>query len=180
MVAGTSGKGRVRRPSQCRTGACDHARVPSEFLPPDPYADAPGVHRPGAQRPTPQPAFVPPNAQLPAPAKGQNNRSVAALALGSAGLGVLFFSAGALFLLTLPASIAGWILGQQAKRRDAGREQANVAVIIGIVGTVLGVVAAVVWILIIAFTDWTTSNEIDAGGGQNPRFDVVRAVTQRP
>jgi uncharacterized membrane protein len=154
--------------------------VPSEFLPPDPYADAPGLHRPGARRLTPQPVFVPPNAQLPAAAKGQNNRAVSALALGSAGLGVLFFSAGVLFLLTLPASIAGWILGQQAKRRDVGREQADVAVIIGIVGTVLGVVAAVVWILIIAFTDWTTSNEIDAGGGQNPRFDVVRAVTQRP
>jgi hypothetical protein len=154
--------------------------VPSQFLPPDPHADVPGANRPGAHRPSPQPVFVPPNAQVPVAAKGQNNRAVAALALGSAGLGVLFFSAGALFLLTLPASIAGWILGQQAKRREAGREQANVAVIIGIVGTVLGVVAAVAWILIIAFTDWTTSTEIDAGGGENPRFDVVRAVSQRP
>jgi hypothetical protein len=171
----------VRTGSAERSGrSCDHARVPSEFLPPDPYADAPGAQRPGARRPSPQPAFVPPNVPLPAAAKGQNNRAVAALALGSAGLGVLFFSAGALFLLTLPASIAGWVLGQQAKRREAGREQANVAVIIGIVGTVLGVVAAVAWILIVSFTDWTTNTEIDAGGGGNPRFDVVRAVTQRP
>jgi hypothetical protein len=148
--------------------------VPSEFLPPDPYADLPGPYRPGGR-----PAFVPPNQPLPAAAKAQNNRALAALALGSAALGLLFFSAGALFLLTLPGSIAGWILGHQAKRRDAGREQANVAVIIGVVGTVLGVVAAVVWILIIAFTDWTTSTQIDRGGGQKPRFDVVRAVTRR-
>jgi hypothetical protein len=140
----------------------------------------PGASRAGAHRASPQPVFVPPNAALPAATKGQNNRAVAALALGSAGLGVLFFSAGALFLLTLPASIAGWILGRQAKRPEAGREQANVAVIIGVVGTVLGVVAAITWILIVAFTDWTTSTEIDAGGGENPRFDVVRAVTQRP
>ena len=49
-----------------------------------------------------------------------------ALALGSAGLGVLFFT-------------------------------------------------AVAWILIIAFTDWTTSTEIESGGGEKPRFDVVRS-----
>jgi hypothetical protein len=142
--------------------------VPSEFLPPDPYADRPAGER------TARPVFVPPDTPLPAAARAQNNRAVAALALGSAGLGLLFFSAGALFVLTLPASIAGWILGRQASRREAGHDQANVAVIIGIVGTVLGVVAAVAWILIIAFTDWTTSTKVEAGGGPSPRFDVVR------
>ena len=144
--------------------------MPSDFLPPDPYAELPGTHRSGGP-----PVFAPPDAQRRATAKGQNNRAVAALALGSAGLGVLFFTAGALFVLTLPASIAGWVLGRQAKRGDGGPDQANVAVIIGIVGTVLGVIAAVAWILIIAFTDWTTSTEIESGGGEKPRFDVVRS-----
>jgi hypothetical protein len=154
--------------------------VPSQFLPPDPHADVPGANRPGAHRPSPQPVFVPPNAQVPVAAKGQNNRAVAALALGSAGLGVLFFSAGALFLLTLPASIAGWVLGRQAKERPTGRDQANVAVIIGIVGTALGVIAAVAWILIISLTDWTTTTEVDGGGGERPRFDVIRPVSPLP
>jgi hypothetical protein len=148
--------------------------VPSEFLPPDPYAD-----RADLQRPAGRPAFVPPNAPLAAPATGQDRRAVAAVALGSAALGVLFFSAGSLFVLTLPASIAGWILGRQAKRREPGREQANLAVVIGIVATVLGVVAAVAWILIVAFTDWTTSTQLGGGGGGGGaglHFDVVRLV----
>jgi len=144
--------------------------VPSEFLPPDPYADLPG-----AQRRSGEPAFVPPNAPLPTTDTNQSGRPVAALALGSAGLGVLVFTAGALFLLTLPASVAGWMLGRQAKRRETGSDQANLAVTIGIVGTVLGVIAAVVWILIITFTDWaTTSTKIDRGSRQAPRFDVIR------
>jgi hypothetical protein len=150
--------------------------VPSDFLPPDPHADPPP-----AAHPSGRPVFVPPNAPVPvASAKGQNNRAVAALALGSAGLGLLFFSAGALFLLTLPASIAGWVLGRQAKERPTGRDQANVAVIIGIVGTALGVIAAVAWILIIALTDWTTTTEVDGGGGERPRFDVIRPVSPLP
>jgi hypothetical protein len=144
--------------------------VPSEFLPPDPYADLPR-----AQRPTGQPVFAPPNAPVPATARNQNSRAVAALALGSAGLGILVFTAGALFLLTLPASVAGWVLGRQAKRRETGSEQANLAVTIGIVGTVLGVIAAVAWILIIAFTDWaTTSTKVDRGSRRGLRFDVIR------
>jgi hypothetical protein len=144
--------------------------VPSEFLPPDPYADLPG-----AQRRSGEPAFVPPHAPLPVTDHNQSGRPVAALALGSAGLGVLVFTAGALFLLTLPASVAGWILGRQAKGHETASDQANLAVTIGIVGTVLGVIAAVVWIVIIAFTDWaTTSTKIDRGSRQAPRFDVIR------
>jgi hypothetical protein len=145
--------------------------VPSDFLPPDPDADARA-----AQRPTAQPAFVPPNAPVPALAQGKDNRAVRALALGSAALGLLVFSAGMLFFLTLPGSIAGWLLGRRAQERGDGRDQANVAVIIGIVGTVLGVIAAIFWIVAIVFTDWTTSTEVDGGRGQPPRFDVVRLV----
>ncbi|HEX7299072.1 MAG TPA: hypothetical protein VF257_08690 [Solirubrobacteraceae bacterium] len=147
--------------------------MPSDFLPPDPYAD-----HPGARRPSGPPTFAPPTA--PPTSRAQSNRAVMALALGSAGLGVLVFTAGALFVLTLPASVAAWVLGRQAKTLESKREQANVAVIIGIVGTVLGVIAAVAWILIASLTDWTTTTELDGGSGQKPRFDVVRLVTLRP
>jgi hypothetical protein len=115
--------------------------VPSDFLPPDPYADAP----PDSGRPV----FVAPNAAPRGdPAKREGNRAVGALAAGAAALGLLAFTAGMLFFVTLPASIAGWVLGSQAKQAGAHTEQANVAVIIGIVGTVFGAIAAVVWILI--------------------------------
>jgi hypothetical protein len=119
--------------------------VPSDFLPPDPYADSP----PDSGRPV----FVPPNA---APRrdepKSKSNGAVGALAAGAAALGLLAFTAGMLFFVTLPASITGWVLGSKAKQAGVQTDQANVAVIIGIVGTVFGVIAAVVWILIWAKT----------------------------
>jgi hypothetical protein len=146
--------------------------VAPEFLPPDPHADAP---------PAPQPAarahFLPPNTPLP-PVAGQrqNGRATAALALGAGGLGLLFFSAGMLFFLTIPASLAGWILGAQAKRRELGRDQANVAVVIGIVGVALGVIAAVVWIVLIASGQVSDSGQVHQPSDNGPHFDVIRLL----
>jgi len=146
--------------------------VPSEFLPPDPYADAP---------PAPQPAsravYLPPNATLPpAPGQRENRRATTGLAFGAAGLGVLFFSAGALFFLTLPASIAGWILGQQAKRGEDGHDQAKLAVTLGIVGVAFGVVAGVVWVLLVVLGDVSNTTTTDRGRDSGLSFDVVRLV----
>jgi hypothetical protein len=109
--------------------------VSPDFLPPDPYADQ--------QAPPPAGGFLPPTAP-----PRQSKRATRALALGTAGLGVLFFTGGTLFFLALPASIAGWVLGNQARRE--GAEQANVAVIVGITGVGFGVVAGAVWILVAA------------------------------
>jgi len=147
------------------------AAVQPEFLPPDPHAEAPPA--PPASRPV----FLPPNSALGAPAQPQNNRAVAALIFGSGSLGLLVFSAGLLFFLTIPASIAGWILGNRAKRLETGRDQANVAVIIAIVGLVLGVIAAAVWILLVALGEYTTTTEVDqSGDGGGLHFDVIRLV----
>jgi hypothetical protein len=118
--------------------------VPSEFLPPDPYADAP--QEGPALAPQERPAFAPPDAAVP-PAS-DSNRAIMALAAGVAALGLLAFTAGMLFFVTLPASIAGWVLGNQAKRAGTRVDQANVAVIMGVVGTIAGVVATIVWVLI--------------------------------
>jgi hypothetical protein len=143
--------------------------VQPEFLPPDPYAE-----RPPAPQPASRPVFLPPNAPLHAPAQRQNNRAVAALIFGSGSLGLLVFSAGLLFFLTLPGSIAGWILGNRAKRLQSGRDQANVAVIIGIAGVVLGVLAAAIWIALVATGEYSTTTEVDNSPDGGLRFDVIR------
>ena len=148
--------------------------VQSEFLPPDPYAEAP---------PTPQPAsrpvFLPPNAAVApsAPsAQAQNNKAVWALIFGSGSLGLLVFSAGLLFFLTLPGSIVGWVLGARAKRAPDGGDQANVAVIIAIVGLILSVIAAGIWIALFATGEYSTSTQVDHGSDGGVHFDVIRLV----
>jgi hypothetical protein len=118
-------------------GPCDHAHVPSEFLPPDPYADA--------QQEGGRSVFAPPGTVA---AKPERNRAVLALALGAAALGLLALSSGVLFPATLPACIAAWVLGRRATQAAGGSDQGNVAVIMGIVGTVLSLIAAGVWIAI--------------------------------
>jgi hypothetical protein len=81
--------------------------------------------------------------------------AVAALVLGILGLGTLVISAGLLFALTLPCSVAAWICAVLARRRlrdgrlQAGRRQASAGLVLGVLGVVLGIVAAVVWIWLI-------------------------------
>ncbi len=145
--------------------------VQPEFLPPDPYAEAP----PPAQSAS-RPVFLPPNATHTAPAQAQNNRAVASLIFGSGSLGLLFFSAGVLFFLTLPGSIVAWILGNRAKHAGTARDQANVAVIIAIAGVVLGVIAGAVWIVLLATGAYSTSTQVDHTPDRGLRFDVIRLV----
>ncbi|HEX6696678.1 MAG TPA: hypothetical protein VF080_07785 [Solirubrobacteraceae bacterium] len=145
--------------------------VQPEFLPPDPYAEAPPAPRPASP-----PNFLPPDAAVAASAQAQNNKAVWALIFGSGSLGLLVFSAGLLFFLTLPASIVGWVLGSRAKRASNGRDQANVAVIIAIVGLVLSVIAAGIWIALFATGEYSTSTEVDHNSDGGLHFDVIRLV----
>jgi hypothetical protein len=145
--------------------------VQSEFLPPDPYADAPPAPQAAGR-----PVFLPPDGVGGAPARSQSNKAVWALIFGSGSLGLLVFSAGLLFFLTLPASIVGWILGNRAKRASDRRDQANVAVIIAIVGLVLSVIAAGIWIALFATGEYSTSNHVDQGNDGSLHFDVIRLV----
>lgn len=71
-----------------------------------------------------------------------------ALALGAGALAVLVFTVGGLFFLTLPFSIAAWILGARLKEHVPQHPHAGVAVLLGIIGTVLGVVAGGLYIAI--------------------------------
>jgi hypothetical protein len=123
--------------------------VAPDFLPPDPYAD------PVAPRPEP-----------PRP-PGSSEQPVAALGLGSAGLAVLFLTTGSLFFAALPLSITALVLGLRARRATPPPPRADVAVIIGAVGIVLGVIATVAWIIVLA-----SGGELSSGlgsGAMHPR-----------
>jgi hypothetical protein len=145
--------------------------VQSEFLPPDPYAEAPPAPQPASR-----PVFLPPDATGAATAQPQNKKAVWALIFGSGSLGLLVFSAGLLFFLTLPASIVGWVLGSRAKRASNGRDQANVAVIIAIVGLVLSVIAAAIWIALFATGEYSTTTKVEHRNDGGVHFDVIRLV----
>jgi hypothetical protein len=145
--------------------------VQSEFLPPDPYADAPPAPQPASR-----PVFLPPDGAGAAAAQPQNTKAVWALIFGSGSLGLLVFSAGLLFFLTLPASIVGWVLGSRAKRASNGRDQANVAVIIAIVGLVLSVIAAGIWIALFATGEYSTTTKVEHRNDGGVHFDVIRLV----
>jgi hypothetical protein len=107
-----------------------------EFLPPDPHAERSATAPPAG--------FAPPLAPPTPPSAGRAN---AALVAGTIGLALLGLTAGAFYLISLPVSVAAWILGVRAQRD--GRDHADVAVLIGAVGTVLAVVSGVVWVLVI-------------------------------
>jgi hypothetical protein len=145
--------------------------VQPEFLPPDPSAEVPPVSRR-------RPVFLPPDATHPPPAQPHGSR--ASLILGAGSLGLLFFSAGLLFFLTLPGSIVAWILANRAKRMDGTRDQANVAVIIAIAGVVLGVIAGAVWIVLVATGEYSTTTEVKHNSDGGLRFDVIRLVLPDP
>jgi hypothetical protein len=145
--------------------------VPPDFLPPDPHAEAPPAPQPASR-----PVFLPPNAGQQAAPQPQNSRAVAGMIVGSLSLGLLFFTGGVFFFVSLPASIVAWVLGHRAKRSDRGRDQANVAVIIGIVGVVLGVIAAIVWILLFTVGDYSTTDEVRRHDDGGLTFDLISLV----
>ena len=145
--------------------------VQSEFLPPDPHAEAPPAPQPASR-----PVFLPPDGAGAATAQPQNTKAVWALIFGSGSLGLLVFSAGLLFFLTLPASIVGWVLGSRAKRSSNGGDQANVAVIIAIVGLVLSVIAAGIWIALFATGEYSTTTKVEHRSDGGVHFDVIRLV----
>jgi hypothetical protein len=122
---------------------------PSRFPPPAP---APPPAAPGWG-----PALGPLPPGPPRPPR--NDRAVLALILGVGGL-LAFFAArfGLFFMFNLPLAIAAWIIGVDAKRRirrgetTEGASEAAAGVVLGVVGTLLGVVAIVAWALVLALS----------------------------
>jgi hypothetical protein len=106
------------------------AETPSGWLPPV----APGT-RPRVEPPPPAPAPARPSAG-----------AIWALGLSIAGLALLLVSLGTLFLVTLPCSIAGWVLAARAR----GEDRATAALWIARIGVIAGVTAAVIFVALLA------------------------------
>lgn len=139
---------------------------PGGWLPPvAPGAGSPSPP-PASPAPTPPPTGAPapgqPIGPLPPAPSGPpaNDRAVLALVLGIGGL-VAFLGArlGLIFIFNLPPSIAAWVIGVQARRRvdrgetDQHRAVAQAGLVMGVVGTVLGVLAIVGWTLALTLSE---------------------------
>lgn len=123
------------------------------YVPPPGHQSPPGAPPPGWPQP-PQPGWY----QLPPP-RPTNGSAVAALVLGIAGIAVTVLFAGLLFIVSIPCSIAAWVLGVKGKRiaapdpnleptRPGGRGLAQAGLVMGIVGLVLAILAIIAWALL--------------------------------
>lgn len=123
---------------------------------------APGPRAPGpppaprAWEPPPAPPRPRPEAEPPRFVNGGGGRDVmtaAALTVGILGIGLLVLTAGLGFAITLPCSGVAWYLGSRARLRaelagdEAAGRRARTGRAIGVAGVVLGVIAAVGWIV---------------------------------
>jgi hypothetical protein len=117
--------------------------LPGGWLPPRPpsAADEPAPPEPHA------PVFVQPDRS--AAAGGTNGLAIAALVCGIASLGLLVLSLGLSFALSLPLGGAGWVCAARA-RRDVQPGQRKAGLILAVAAVALSVLAAVVWIALIA------------------------------
>ena len=95
---------------------------------------------------------------------------VAALVLGIVGLTLAVWTFGILFPINLTCSVLAWIFGVKGRRKaDLGvagqRGLAQAGYIMGIVGTVIGVLALVAWVLVLALGDHSW-DQLDDGPAQ--------------
>lgn len=153
--------------------------------PPPPYA-APGpfgAPPPGA--PGASPYGAPPPAGYPppqfAPSQPTNGSAIAALVLGISGIVLTIIFLGALFIVSLPCSVAAWILGAQGKRRaeglgGSGRGMAQAGVVCAMVGIVLALIGAALWVVFFVVVDGDLSDLTESDPREPYRFDVIRLV----
>jgi hypothetical protein len=111
------------------------------------------IGAPVAQPPNPYPGYPVP---VYGPVEPSNGKAVAAMVLGIVGLIMLLSGLGILFFINLPCSILAWIFGVQGKRTvdrgetTKGDAMAKAGFWTGLIGTILGVLAIVIWIVAIA------------------------------
>jgi hypothetical protein len=145
----------------------DEPTTPGGWLPPSapgakppPRFDAPHWEPPVQRTEPPVDRTPPPTPVFAQPERGRraerNRAAVWALAFGIAGLVLLLLSFGTLFIVTLPCSVAAWVMGAQARRRiDSGETaqgsgQATAALWLGRIGVIAGIAAMVVFIVLLA------------------------------
>lgn len=129
--------------------------------PPTEAHPGPAPHRPAPQQPPPagRPA---PGRLAPSPHEPGNLPALAALFLGPLSILLVFLSAGG-FFLALPCGIAAIVLGtigiRNADRRQRGhRTPARIGRFTGIIGTLLAVLALIVFVVVAAALDTTESS----------------------
>jgi hypothetical protein len=128
--------------------------TPSGWLPPN----APGAGpRPRFDAASELPPATGPTFVRATPSPGERNgTAVWAIVLGISGLALLVLSLGTLFMLTLPCSIAAWVLAGRARKRiesgttRRGEGQATAALWLGRIGVIAGVAALVVFVALLA------------------------------
>ena len=84
----------------------------------------------------------------PAPPARPSAQAIWALALSIGALSLLLVSLGTLFIVTLPCSVAAWVLALRASDAEGGRAVA--ALWIARVGVMAGIAAAVVFVALLA------------------------------
>jgi hypothetical protein len=96
------------------------------------------------------------SARVETPPPQTNGLALTAVILGAIGIGLTIITAGLGFLFALPCSVGAWVCGAQARTRydlgetSTGRGQAQVGYVLGVLGVVIGVMAAVGWIVWLA------------------------------
>ena len=113
----------------------DKPITPSGWLPPVAPGSEPARPRFEPQQPPPAP-------------RPTDARAIWALVLSVGALSLLLVSLGTLFILTLPLSIAAWVLALRAGTADGGR--ATAALWIARIGVIAGIAAAIVFIALLA------------------------------
>jgi pSer/pThr/pTyr-binding forkhead associated (FHA) protein len=137
--------------------------VATAMIPPgaDPTAEHPGP--PAAPPPAqPPPARRPvPNRLAPHPSERGNVPALVAVFLGPLSILLLLFSSGAAFFVSLPCAIGAIVLGTIGMRNvdrgraDSHRGLAHLGRVTGVIGTILSVLALVVFLVVATALDAT-------------------------
>ena len=115
----------------------------------------------------------------------RNGQALASVGVGAAGLTLLVLSVGISFLVSLPCAIIALVLGRQGRRRARGEgiggdRAARWGVILGIVGCVLCVLAAIGWILVVVL-DLNVGTDFGRGGPSAPtELSAIAAALRAP
>lgn len=145
-----------------------YAQAPHPQAPPPGQYAPPGQYQAPGQYPPPGP-YGQPGWYQPPPSRPTNGTAVAALVLGIAGIAVTLFFAGVLFIVSIPCSIAAWVLGVKGKKvaapdplaepmRPGGRGMAQAGLICGIAGIVLAILAIVLWVMLFSLGEFNIND----------------------
>jgi hypothetical protein len=159
-------------------------QTPYGYGPPPGYGQAPppGYGPPQGYAPPPQGWHQPQWA--PAPPEPDNTPAVAGFAMSVTGGGFLLVSAGFSSLLSLGLSIAGLIYSRKGRARvDEGktrkqRDLAQAGYVIGIISTILSLLATLFWLLflILAITDESFQRQLENNNSGTIAIGLVKGI----